>query len=84
MESLPSLEEKEDLHAAAGSPPAALDRPAGCVFHPRCQYVMERCLTTEPGYYWANSRQRAACFLLDASVQAGKIKMSTSEEAARS
>lgn len=84
MESLPSLEEKEDLQAAAGSPPAALDRPAGCVFHPRCQYVMERCITTEPGYYWANSRQRAACFLLDDSVQAEKANMSISEAAASS
>jgi peptide/nickel transport system ATP-binding protein len=82
MESLPSLEEKEDLQAAAGSPPAALDRPAGCVFHPRCPYVMERCTTTEPGYYWTHSRQRAACFLLDGSVQAEKAKMSTSSEAA--
>jgi peptide/nickel transport system ATP-binding protein len=84
MESLPSLEEKEDLHAVAGSPPAALDRPAGCVFHPRCRYVMERCLTTEPGYYWANARQRAACFLLDDEVQAEQARMNTSEETVRS
>lgn len=65
MQSLPSLEEKEALHGVAGSPPAALERPDGCVFHPRCPYVMERCLREEPGYAWPSKHQRAACFLLD-------------------
>jgi peptide/nickel transport system ATP-binding protein len=65
MASLPSLEQKEELHGTAGSPPAALDRPAGCVFHPRCPYVMPRCKVEEPGYYWPKATQRAACFLLD-------------------
>lgn len=65
MESLPSLEEKEVFHGVAGSPPAALERPAGCVFHPRCPYAMARCLREEPDYVWLRQRQRAACFLLD-------------------
>jgi peptide/nickel transport system ATP-binding protein len=69
MESLPSLEEKEGMQAFAGSPPTALDRPIGCVFHPRCRYVMEHCITNEPSYYWPNPKQRAACFLLDDGVR---------------
>lgn len=66
MKSLPSLEEKEELGGTVGSPPAALDRPQGCVFHPRCPHVMPRCKAEEPGYYWPNTTQRSACFLLDA------------------
>jgi peptide/nickel transport system ATP-binding protein len=32
----------------AGSPPDLDQLPAGCVFHPRCGYVMERCREEEP------------------------------------
>ncbi|MEZ4675603.1 MAG: ABC transporter ATP-binding protein [Caldilineaceae bacterium] len=65
MASLPSLEEKEELEGTVGSPPAALERPAGCVFHPRCPHIMPRCKVEEPGDYWPNATQRATCFLLD-------------------
>lgn len=65
MSSLPSLEEKEELHAIGGAPPSALERPTGCVFHPRCPYVMQRCVDEPPAYYWPTPKQRAACFLLD-------------------
>jgi peptide/nickel transport system ATP-binding protein len=32
----------------AGSPPDLRNPPAGCPFHPRCRYVMERCRTELP------------------------------------
>lgn len=69
MESLPSLEEKEELGGAAGSPPSAAERPTGCVFHPRCPYVMDRCIDIEPAYIQVAPNQRAACHLHDEDVQ---------------
>ena len=40
--------EKERLHPIAGQPPSLITLPAGCKFHPRCPYVMDRCLSEEP------------------------------------
>lgn len=37
------------LAAIPGSVPEAGDRPAGCVFHPRCPLVEARCLAVMPG-----------------------------------
>ncbi|MEZ4732991.1 MAG: ABC transporter ATP-binding protein [Caldilineaceae bacterium] len=68
MSSLPSLEAKEELHLVGGAQPSAMERPTGCVFHPRCPYVMPRCIDEPPGYYWPNPKQRAACFLLDTAA----------------
>jgi peptide/nickel transport system ATP-binding protein len=31
-----------------GSPPSLLNPPAGCRFHPRCEFVMPVCRTTQP------------------------------------
>jgi peptide/nickel transport system ATP-binding protein len=69
MESLPSLEEKEDLQGFPGSPPSAADRPLGCVFHPRCPYVMDRCIDIEPEYKKVGPEQWAACHLHDEDVE---------------
>lgn len=39
-------------HAAAdsvdGEPPSAVRVPAGCRFHPRCPWVVDRCLRESP------------------------------------
>lgn len=32
----------------AGEVPSPIERPTGCVFHPRCSYAVERCRTTVP------------------------------------
>lgn len=65
MESLPSLDEKETLHVVKGAPPSAADRPTGCVFHPRCPFVMDRCLHEEPEFREVAPEQWAACHLHD-------------------
>ena len=36
------------LKPIAGQPPSLINLPQGCKFHPRCAYVMDRCLTEEP------------------------------------
>jgi peptide/nickel transport system ATP-binding protein len=65
MESLPSLEEKREFRKAQGFPPSLLELPPGCVFHPRCPYVMERCRTEAPVMRTTWRQHRAACHLLD-------------------
>jgi len=65
MESLPSLDEKMELRAAQGAPPSAAERPRGCVFHPRCPYVMDRCISEEPLLQKVAPEQMAACHLHD-------------------
>jgi peptide/nickel transport system ATP-binding protein len=47
--SLPRLDADVDrLVQIQGSPPSLLNPPRGCRFHPRCPYVMDICLQTEP------------------------------------
>ena len=68
MASLPSLEQKEDLKAAPGFPPSSLDRPTGCIFHPRCPYAWERCVVEEPAYRPVLPDHWAACHLHEESA----------------
>ncbi len=54
-----------------GSPPDLRLLPAGCVFHPRCPYVMDRCRTTVPPLLRIGpaGARLAACWLQDGSGQ---------------
>ncbi|MBN1287134.1 MAG: ABC transporter ATP-binding protein [Anaerolineae bacterium] len=65
MESLPSLVSKGALQGVTGAPPSLLNPPAGCVFHPRCPYVMERCKVEVPVFRITGEEHQAACHLLD-------------------
>ncbi|NDJ61323.1 MAG: ABC transporter ATP-binding protein [Chloroflexi bacterium] len=64
INSLPNLERKEMI-PIAGRPPNLLHPPPGCVFHPRCPQVMERCKHEIPAVYHPSPDHRAACHLLD-------------------
>ena len=49
LQSLPAYgDERERLLPIAGQPPSLINLPAGCPFHPRCPYVMDRCRTDVP------------------------------------
>ncbi|HEV2372138.1 MAG TPA: ABC transporter ATP-binding protein [Streptosporangiaceae bacterium] len=49
LESIPnSSAATERLRPITGQPPSLINLPPGCKFHPRCAYVMDRCLTEEP------------------------------------
>ena len=49
LESIPnSSARSERLKPITGQPPSLIRLPSGCKFHPRCGYVMDRCLTEEP------------------------------------
>ena len=63
--SLPSLEGKSHLQAIAGAPPSLLHPPAGCPFHPRCPYVMDRCKVVMPPLREIRPRHLAACHLYE-------------------
>ena len=50
LESIPSSSASGDrLRPIPGSPPSLINLPSGCKFHPRCGYVLDRCLIEEPG-----------------------------------
>ncbi len=58
-----------------GSPPDLRLLPAGCVFHPRCPYAMDRCREESPplrppiaGQDGAEPGRLASCWLLDGST----------------
>ena len=50
LESIPSSSAAGSrLRPIPGAPPSLINLPSGCKFHPRCGYVLDRCLTEEPG-----------------------------------
>jgi oligopeptide/dipeptide ABC transporter ATP-binding protein len=49
LESIPNSSAGGDrLKPITGQPPSLIRLPSGCKFHPRCGYVMDRCLSEEP------------------------------------
>ena len=55
-----------------GSPPDLRNLPAGCVFHPRCPYAMDRCRADVPPFLELDEGRgrQAACWLQDGSEPA--------------
>jgi peptide/nickel transport system ATP-binding protein len=55
-----------------GSPPDLRALPSGCVFHPRCRYVMDRCRTESPPLLPlpGHGGRLAACWLQDGTAPA--------------
>jgi peptide/nickel transport system ATP-binding protein len=68
LSSFPALHgPRQHMTGIPGSPPDLRRLPGGCVFHPRCPYVMDRCRTdTPPLLRMPTGHQRlAACWLQD-------------------
>ena len=66
LESIPnSSAAGERLKPITGQPPSLINLPSGCKFHPRCAYVMDRCLTEEPALQAVgdDGAHRSACWL---------------------
>jgi oligopeptide/dipeptide ABC transporter ATP-binding protein len=51
--------------ALTGDLPNALDRPAGCHFHPRCPMAMDVCRVREPALLQLGGGRTVACHLHD-------------------
>jgi oligopeptide/dipeptide ABC transporter ATP-binding protein len=66
LESIPnSSAAGERLRPIPGQPPSLINLPSGCKFHPRCTYVLDRCVTEEPGLreISADTAHLSACWL---------------------
>ncbi len=53
----------ERLRPIPGAPPSLINVPSGCAFHPRCRYVMDKCLTEIPPLASIESDHLSACWL---------------------
>jgi peptide/nickel transport system ATP-binding protein len=55
-----------------GEPPSLITPPAGCRFHPRCPFVMDKCRTELPPRFIVGDTQMhwAACWLFENETHA--------------
>jgi peptide/nickel transport system ATP-binding protein len=61
--SIPRLGRARAMSAIPGEPPNLLALPTGCVFHPRCKYVMDICKTEDPEPRMASELTEVRCHL---------------------
>jgi oligopeptide transport system ATP-binding protein len=61
----PEVERGRKRIVLAGDPPSPINPPAGCAFHPRCPYAVERCREAVPPLIPAGPGREAACIRLD-------------------
>ena len=64
LDSMPTLEERrqESLKTIEGMPPNMARMPAGCAFHPRCEYASERCVEEMPALERSGDERFVACW----------------------
>jgi oligopeptide transport system ATP-binding protein len=60
----PVVERARQRIVLAGDPPSPINPPAGCAFHPRCPYAVDRCREAVPPLVPAGERREAACIRL--------------------
>ena len=64
--STPSVRgKKKELKGIPGSPPDLISPPEGCLFHPRCPYVFDKCHTEHPQLIDVGRDHKVACYLMD-------------------
>jgi oligopeptide/dipeptide ABC transporter ATP-binding protein len=86
LESIPSSSAAGDrLRPIPGQPPSLINLPNGCKFHPRCGYVMDRCLTEEPALRPVGETgvHASACWLPVAAAGLGEKAEELREETVR-
>jgi oligopeptide transport system ATP-binding protein len=60
----PDAERTRQRIVLAGDPPSPINPPAGCAFHPRCPYALEKCRVAVPPLLAAGPNREAACVRL--------------------
>jgi oligopeptide/dipeptide ABC transporter ATP-binding protein len=64
LHSVPKLYiRQERLIPIEGQPPSLIDLPPGCPFAPRCPFVMDVCVQTDPPDFNVGSGHTAKCYL---------------------
>ncbi len=64
LQSVPRLDFPRDrkLGGIEGLPPNLARVPSGCAFHPRCEFVMDRCRKERPPFEEVEENHFSACF----------------------
>ncbi|HEU5089396.1 MAG TPA: ABC transporter ATP-binding protein [Roseiflexaceae bacterium] len=65
ISSLPSLDVKGVFKGIPGLPPSLLNLPSGCLFHPRCPFVMDVCTKVDPAFEQVRPERWVACHLYE-------------------
>ncbi len=60
---VPDPQARRDKHLPKGEIPSAIDPPAGCHFHPRCPFAVERCREARPPLREVSPGHFSACIL---------------------
>jgi peptide/nickel transport system ATP-binding protein len=55
-----------------GQPPSLINPPAGCRFHPRCPFAMERCKTDAPPRFELSENHSTRCWLYADDAEAAQ------------
>ena len=64
LQALPSAGDRSRLKPIPGQPPSLIHLPSGCPFHPRCPFVMDRCLDQVPPFQQVGGAgHESACWL---------------------
>ncbi len=63
LRALPTANKKGPLYTIKGSVPDLVNPPAGCRFHPRCEYAMPECSARKPDMLRVEAGHYAACVL---------------------
>ena len=65
IESVPNiLEQNQPIKSIPGNPPDLKNTPVGCKFNPRCKYVKQICLESEPSLWGkSDSNHFSRCFI---------------------
>lgn len=63
IQSIPDVFVKKEIKEIKGNPPDLVNPPSGCRFHPRCPYVIEKCVREEPPMIRVNENRYVKCWL---------------------
>jgi oligopeptide/dipeptide ABC transporter ATP-binding protein len=55
----------QPLFSIKGNVPSLLEPQTNCVFAPRCEFTMDRCIKAKPENYAINGGHQVACFLIE-------------------
>ncbi|MEJ5197604.1 MAG: ABC transporter ATP-binding protein [Anaerolineae bacterium] len=69
IRSLPMIGDRSSKSSLPGAPPNLANPPAGCRFHPRCPYAVDRCRTETPEMISLIGNHRVACHLVAEGIR---------------